>query len=159
MVIGLLLRVVRRVSLDQVRRQVAELEEKYGGSLDGLPDRFGGGQAERERFEDYMEWSRMIHALRAYSEGEDFDYFTEEMVELSRSEVSMLTPRRMEMLDQLSRLQARSINDLAAKIGRDVKNVYNDLKVLERLGFVRLARQGRRIQPELLVQEVTLLLG
>lgn len=155
----MLVRVIRRISLDEVRRRVAELERKYDGSPDDSPFQFGGGQAERERFEDYLEWSRMIHALRAYGEGEDFDYYTEETLELGWSGVSKLTPRRMEMLDHLSRLRPRSINDLAAKIGRDVKNVYNDLKVLEGLGFVSLVRQGRRILPELLVQEVTLLLG
>lgn len=155
-------RVVRRVSLGEVRRRVAELEVKYGGSLDDLPDLtdgFGGGQDERERFEDYVELSRMVHALRGYGEGEDFDYSTEEAVELSRSEVSKLTPRRLELLDQISRLRPRSINDLAAGIRRDVKNVYNDLKVLEGLGFVRLVRQGRRVLPELLVQEIALILG
>ena len=155
----MLLRVVRRVSLGEVRRRVADLERKYGVSLEGLPDWFDTGRDERGEFEDYVEWSRMVHALRAYGEGEDFDYYTEEMMDLGRSEVSKLTPRRLEMLDQLSRLRADSINDLATKTGRDVKNVYNDLKVLEGLGFVRLVRQGRRTLPELLVQEVTLLLG
>jgi len=155
----LLLRVVRRVSLGEVRRRVAELERKYGVSLESLPDWSAADRCSRGRFEDYVEWSRMAHALRAYGEGEDFDYYKEETVELDRSEVSKLTPRRWELLDQLSRLRADSINDLATKTGRDVKNIYNDLKILEGLGFVRLVRQGRRTLPELLVQEVTLLLG
>jgi len=155
----LLLRVVRRLSLGEVGRRVAELEGKYGGGIDGLPDGFGGGQAERERFEDRLEWMRMIHALRAYGEGEDFEYYAEEEVELGTGEFSKLTPRRLELLYRLSILQVDSINDLAAKIGRDVKNVYNDLKILEGLGFIRLVRRGRRALPELLVQEVTLLLG
>ena len=64
----------------------------------------------------------------------------------------------MDLLDKLSRYQANSINDLASKIGRDVKNVYNDLKVLEGLGFVRLVREGKNLIPELLVHEVTILL-
>jgi len=155
----LLLRVVRRVSLGEVRRRVAELERKYGGSLEGLPDLFTGGRMSRGRFEDYVDWSTMVHALRAYGEGEDFDYYTEETVELGWEEISKLTPRRIELLDSLSRLRVYSINDLAAKTGRDVKNIYNDLKVLEGLGFVGLVKQGRRTMPELLVQELTLLLG
>ncbi len=153
------LRVVRRVSLSEVRRRVTELESKYGGSLEGFPDLFAEGKLNSEMFEDYVDWSTMVDALRAYGEGEDFDYYTEETVEFGWGEVSKLTPRRLELLDKLSRLRVDSINDLAAKTGRDVKNVYNDLKVLEGLGFVGLARQGRRILPELLVQEVTLLLG
>ncbi|RLI07920.1 hypothetical protein DRO42_07275 [Candidatus Bathyarchaeota archaeon] len=156
---GVLVRVVRRVSLGEVRRRVAELERKYGGGLDGLSDQFLGGQADRERFEDYVEWVGMVHALRAYGEGEDFDYYTEEELDLGRDEVSRLTPRRLELLDHLSRFRPRSINALASGMGRDVKNVYGDLKVLEGLGFVRLVREGRRVVPELLVQELTLLLG
>ena len=155
----MLLRVVRRISLGEVSRRVDELERKYGGGLDDFPDGFAGGQADRERFEDYVEWLSMVHALRAYGEGEDFEYYTEETVELSRSEASKMTPRRWELLYQLSTLRVNSINDLAAKTGRDVKNVFNDLKILERLGFVSLVRQGRRTLPELRVQEITLLLG
>ena len=152
------LRIVRRVPLPEVSRRVSELEEKYGGGIEEIPDAIAGGGMDREAFEDYVEWLGMAHALRAYREGEDFDYFTDEVVELGREEASKLTPRRMELLDQLSRHRVVSINDLAGKIGRDVKNVYYDLKALEGLGFVRLEREGRRTVPELLVQEVTILL-
>lgn len=152
------LRIVKRIPLGEVRRRVAMLEEKYGGSLDEVPDPFAGGGMGKEAFEDYVEWLGMEHALRAYGEGEDFDYITEDVLELGREEVSKLTPRRMELLDRLSRHRVNSINDLASKIGRDVKNVYNDLKALEGLGFVRLVREGRNSVPELLVHEVTILL-
>ena len=64
----------------------------------------------------------------------------------------------MDLLDQLSRVRSESINDLAAKIGRNVKNVYMDLKKLESLGLIRLVKEGRSMIPELLVHEVTLLL-
>ena len=152
------LRIVKRVPLPEVSRRVSELEDKYGGRIEETPDTITDGRMDREAFEDYVEWLGMAHALRAYREGEDFDYFTDEVIELGREEASKLTPRRMELLDQLSRHRVDSINDLAAKIGRDVKNVYNDLKALEGLGFVRLEREGRRTVPELLVQEITILL-
>ena len=152
------LRIVKRIPLTEVSRRVSELEDKYGGRIEETPDTITGGRMDREAFEDYVEWLGMTHALRAYREGEDFDYFTDEVIELGREEASKLTPRRMELLDQLSRHRVDSINDLAAKIARDVKNVYNDLKTLEGLGFVRLEREGRRTVPELLVQEITILL-
>ncbi len=152
-------RIVKRVPLSEVYDRVAELEAKYGGSLSSLTEEFVSGHMDRERFDDYVEWTGMMHALRAYGEGEDYDYYAEEELELSREESSKLTPRRLELLDQLSGLRADSINDLASKVGRDVKNVYGDLKVLEGLGFVRLVREGRSLVPELVVQEVTLLLG
>lgn len=152
------LRIVRRIPLAEVSRRVSELESKYEGGLDSIPDLFAERRVGGEAFEDYVEWLGMVHALRAYGEGEDFDYLTEDIREFGLEEASKLTPRRMELLDQLSRYRAESINDLAEKIGRDVKNVFNDLKALEGLGFVRLVREGRRSVPELLVHEVTILL-
>ena len=146
------LRIVRRIPLGEVRHRVADLEAKYGGNMDSIPDRFAEGQIAREAFEDYVDWMGMEHALRAYSEGEDFDYFTEDILELSKDELSKLTPRRLELMDQISRHRVDSINELATTIDRDVKNVYNDLKTLESLGFVRLVKEGRRLVPDLLVR-------
>jgi predicted transcriptional regulator len=151
------LRIVRRIPMDEVRQRVAVFEAKYEGHLEGIPYQFAEGQIKREAFEDYVEWMGMEHALRAYSEGEDYDYFTEDILELGDDEISKLTPRRMELMDQMSRYRVDSINDLATRIDRDVKNVYNDLKTLEGLGFVRLIKEGRRLIPDLLVKEITLL--
>jgi predicted transcriptional regulator len=155
----LLLRVVRSIPLGEVGRRVVELERKYGGSLNKYPSWSSFGRESHGSFEEYVEWTRMVHALRAYGEGEDFDYDIEETVELRKDEFKKLTPLRLELLYQLSRIRADSINDLAKKTGRDVKNIYVDLKILENFGFVRLERMGRRIKPELIVQEITLLLG
>lgn len=152
------LRVVRRVPIGDVSQRVTELKTKYGGSLEGVPDLFAGGRVGREAMDDYVEWLGMEQALRAYGEGEDFDYFTEEVLEFGWDKISRLTPRRLELLDKLSRHRVSSINDLASKIGRNVKNVYNDLKTLEGLGFVALVREERRSVPELLVKEVAILL-
>jgi predicted transcriptional regulator len=152
-------RIVRRIALEEVYRRMSEFERKYGRKLDGLADRLLDTPPDVQMFEDYLEWSRMSHALKAYGEDEDFDYLAEETVEIAWEEISKLTPRRMDLLDKISKMRIFSINDLAAKTGRNVKNIHGDLKVLERLGFIRLAREGRRTRPELLVQEVTLLLG
>ncbi|UCD44791.1 MAG: helix-turn-helix domain-containing protein [Candidatus Bathyarchaeota archaeon] len=149
---------MKRIPMGKVNDRVTELEAKYTGALEEIPDLFADGLLGPQAFEDYVEWMGMVHSLRAYREGEDFDYFTEEVLELDLKQSSKLTPRRMELLDQISKNRATSINDLAEKIGRDVKNVYNDLKTLEGLGFVSLVKEGRRLVPELLVQEVTILL-
>ena len=155
----MLARVVRRVPLNEVRRRMAELDGKHGGKLPALIGRSVGDQLDKEMLEDYVEWSMMFHALRAYGEGEEFEYYTEETVNLGWREISRLTPRRLELLDRLSHIHVESINDLAAQVGRDVKNVHGDLQILRRLGFIRLVRRGRRILPVLVVQEITLLLG
>jgi predicted transcriptional regulator len=152
------LRIARTLPLGEVMQRVMELESKYSGTLADIPDKFANGQVDRGVFDDYVEWMGMVHAIRAWREGEDFDYLTEDVVELGWDDLMRLTPRRLDLLDQLSRRRAESINDLAKKIGRDVKNVYLDLKILEDLKLVRLVKEGRNVVPELQVHEVTILL-
>lgn len=152
------LKVTRTIPLEEVIQRVTVIEQRYTESMDDIPEKFNRGLVGRDVFEDYVEWMGMVHALRAWREGEDFDYLTEDVMELEWEEFSKLTPRRLDLLDQLSRVRSESINDLAAKIGRDVKNVYMDLKKLESLGLIRLVKEGRSMVPELLVHEVTLLL-
>ncbi len=152
------LKVMRAIPLEEVIQRVTVIEQRYTESMDDIPEKFNRGLVGRDVFEDYVEWMGMVHALRAWREGEDFDYLTEDVMELEWEEFSKLTPRRLDLLDQLSRVRSESINDLAAKRGRDVKNVYTDLKKLEGLGLIRLVKEGRSMVPELLVHEVTLLL-
>ncbi len=150
---------VRRVPMNEVTDRLAKLEEKYGNRFQELHEEFIQGRMDRERFNDYVEWSSMIHALRAYSEGEDYDYYTEEDTPLGIEELRGLTSSRIELLDRLVVSRASSINELAGILNRNVKNVYNDIKFLERIGFVRLSKEGRGFVPELLVQELTISLG
>jgi len=152
------LKVMRAIPLEEVIQRVTVIEQRYTESMDDIPEKFNRGLVGRDVFEDYVEWMGMVHALRAWREGESFDYLTEDVMELEWEEFSKLTPRRLDLLDQLSRVRSESINDLAAKIGRNVKNVYMDLKKLESLGLIRLVKEGRSMIPELLVHEVTLLL-
>jgi len=151
--------VVKRIPLNEVRERVAAYVRKYGNQYQQLSKEFESGKMPRDRFNDYIEWSSMIHALRAAGEGEDFDYYAEEDLDLTPEEFDSLTPKRLELLDYLADEHVSSINGLANRVSRDVKNVYNDLRILERLGFIRLVREGKSLVPELLVQEVTILLG
>lgn len=144
--------------MNEVNNRIKEIEEKYDGDLSKLHDEFVTGRMNREHFDDYVEWSSMNHALRAYREGEDFDYYAEIEFDFEKKDYEKLTPRRLELLNHLANISVSSINDLAKKIGRNVKNVYNDLKHLEELGFVRLESEGRNLKPEILVQEITLVL-
>jgi len=146
-------RIVRRLSIEEVRVRIRVFEESYRRGFEDLRDRFNRG-GERGLFEDYVEWSYMVHALGAYREGEEFDYVVEEEREVAGEFLSALTPRRVELLYVIPRLRVRSINDLAGSVGRDVKNVYSDLRCLEKLGFLRLRRVGRNVVPELLIEEI-----
>ena len=152
-------RAVKRIPINEVRDCVAAFEAKYEDRFQQLNEEFVAGRMPRDRFDDYVEWSGMIHALRAAGEGEDFDYYTNEDLDITPEEFKSLTPKRLELLDYLADEYTSSINELANRVGRDVKNVHSDLRVLEHLGFLRLVKEGKNLVPELLVQEVTILLG
>ncbi len=151
------LRIVRRIPLTEVTNRVEQYEKQFGASLDDVSNQFAERAFDQEAFDDYVEWMAMEHALGAYVEGEAFDYLTEDILDLGPQDLSKLTPKRLELLDQMSRHNADSINELASSIGRDVKNVYNDLKILESLGLIALVKDGRRMIPDLLVKEITFL--
>lgn len=151
-------KVVKSIPLSEVQTRTSIFNEKYG-SLSLLHEEFTKGRMPPGVFDEYIEWTNMDHALRAYQEGEDFEYLAEEDLSLDSKQYEKLTPRRLEMLDYLGMGQVSSINELAAKIGRDVKNVHNDLKILKELGFVNLTKEGRRTIPELIVHEINILLG
>ena len=151
-------KVVKRIPLMQVQARVDVLTERYG-SLSLMHEEFAKGRMPPGVFDEYIEWTSMDHALRAYQEGEDFEYLAEEDMPLDSKQYEKLTPRRLELLDHLAKGLHRSINELAQVVGRDVKNVYTDLKILEKLGFVSLTPDGRRLIPELIVYEINILLG
>ena len=151
-------KVVKSISLREVQTRTSIFNEKYG-SLSLLHEEFTKGRMPPGVFDEYIEWTNMDHALRAYQEGEDFEYLAEEDLSLDSKQYEKLTPRRLEMLDHLGMKQYSSINELAEGIGRDVKNVYSDLKILSQLGFVNLRKEGRSTVPELIVHEINILLG
>lgn len=57
-----------------------------------------------------------------------------------------MTPRRLELLHLIKKHQPKTIHRLAELAGRDLKNVAQDLKILENLGLVstRKERKGRK---------------
>lgn len=61
---------------------------------------------------------------------------------------NLLTPRRLALLRAIRAKRPSSIYELAKVVGRDQKNVQDDVKLLERYGLVRLSRgrsTGRRV--------------
>ncbi len=151
-------KVLKSVPLAEVQSRLRDYEERHG-SLSLLHEEFTKGRMPPGMFDDYVEWTSMNHAVRAYQEGEDFEYLADMDLNLSPEDYAKLTPKRLMLLDHLIEGHASSINELAAAIDRDVKNVYNDLKTLESLGLISLVRMGRSLVPELLVYEITILLG
>lgn len=148
-------KIVRSLTYNEVLRKISEIEEKNGWNSDAV---YLNGKIffDASKTEEYEEWRKLRDAIEAYGEGEGFDYYVEEELEFSKT-ASSLTMKRLQLIDFISKTRINSINHLASKIGRDVKNVYKDLKVLERTGLVRLIRRGNRRIPESAVKEITIL--
>ena len=83
-------------------------------------------------------------------------YFTS--IEAARN---LLTPNRLALLRAIRTKRPGSIYELAKLVGRNLKNVQDDLHILEHYGLVRLSR-GRRSGkrkvrvPEALLGEIAL---
>lgn len=58
-----------------------------------------------------------------------------------------LTPKRFELLAELRRVGHVSINALAKHLHRQYRNVYNDVKAMERLGLVEKDAAGLYFVP------------
>jgi len=71
----------------------------------------------------------------------------------------LLSPRTLELIEYLERGVSTSISEIARVLGRSVPNVYNDIKFLERQGFVYLRKWGRLAIPTLLLEEIRIELG
>jgi predicted transcriptional regulator len=74
----------------------------------------------------------------------------------------LLTPNRLALLRAIRTERPSSMYALARRVGRDLKNVQEDLRLLESYGLVRMARsrgagKGRRAKaPQALFREIAL---
>jgi predicted transcriptional regulator len=141
--------VTRHLTRDQVVREIRCLE-KY----ERVPDK--ALRTKRISEVEIERWRSLLHALEAYEEGEGIDVTVEERFHSIRPLRKVLTDRRMRVLEQIG-LGVGSITELAKRAGpRDIKNVYDDLQILKKFGFVTLERDGRRVVPRLLLSSVRL---
>jgi hypothetical protein len=155
----LLVRIVRNLTPEEVYRRICRFEEQYSLVFDEFEDLFLKQKRPRQLLSVYLEWAGLVDAYRGYEEEGELDYVVEEMREFDFRQLTSLTPKRIELLNHLANTRVESINELAHKIKRDVKNVYDDLIALKRLGLVALKRRGKRnVVPETLVEEITFLI-
>ncbi len=60
---------------------------------------------------------------------------------------NFLTRERLGLLRAIKTRRPRSIYELARMVGRDLKNVQEDIRILERHGLVRIAKRPRGTRP------------
>ncbi len=147
------------MTLHEVEIRIHEFEREHNVAFEEFEELFLEGKVDRSMVGAYFEWSGLVHAYRGYVEGGELDYVVEEMRDMDSKDMALLTPKRLELLDSLGNFRTESISDLARKIRRNVKNVYQDLQLLRKIGFVTFKKRGKRnIVPETLVEEITFLI-
>jgi len=156
----MLLRVVKRLSLGEVAKRMKKFESRFGTSFPEFQKKFTEGRLDPGLFGEYVEWADLVHAYEGYVESGELDHASEEVVDLRDKDFErFVTHKRLELLVALASSRVESINELARRVKRNVKNVHGDLKVLERLSFVQLSNFGKRnVVPEVLVKEIGLLI-
>ena len=99
-------------------------------------------------------------AFKAAQQGRSFKlreavYFTS--LEAARN---FLTRERLALLHAIRTQRPESLYELARQVGRDFKNVQEDIRLLERHGLVRVARESRGKRtvkvPQVLFEEIAL---
>jgi hypothetical protein len=155
----MLLRIIRDLTSEEIEDRIYKLESEFGMRFDKFEGLFLKQQLDPKYTRTYFEWAELVDSYKGYIEDGELDYTSEEVKDYKPQQVALLTPKRIELLCQLAFLRVESINDLAQKVRRNVKNVYDDLKVLSQFGFVKLnKRKGRALIPETLVKEIAFLI-
>ncbi len=83
--------------------------------------------------------------------------FEEVMREIKTLE--QLTEKRLLLLKAIMENEPCSIRELAEEIDRDIKNVFNDLKILHELDLVDFVNEGRRKRPVVKKRTIIIKLG
>ena len=60
-------------------------------------------------------------------------------VSWNTQDITKLTSERLKLLSRIKHRRVKSIKELAKDTGRDYKNVFNDLQILEKLGLIRVS--------------------
>lgn len=155
----MLLTIVQDLTLEEVLKKIGNLEEEIKMSFEDFQELFFEKKLDTRFAGTFFEWTERVDSYNGYVEDGQLDYAVEEIKDLKPGQVALLTAKRMELLYQLATLRVESINDLAKKTKRDVKNVYLDLQMLRKLSFAKLnKRKGRALIPETLVKEITFLI-
>ena len=155
----MLLRIVRDLTPEEVMERIQKFEKELGMSFERFEELFLKKKLDAKLVRTYFEWAELVDSYKGYVEDGQLDYTVEEIKDFKPEQVALLTPKRIQLLYQLAALRVESINDLAQKIRRNIKNVYQDLQVLSKFGFVKMDKRRRRaIIPETPVKEITFLL-
>ncbi len=149
-------RVARRLSPEEVIRKISEYRKIFKASS---PNDYKAGLREdkMEEKSTLAEWRELMQAYQAYEEGGELDYVVEEDLNMDPQTIErVFTRKRLDLIAAMGHTEFTSISHLANYLGRDIKNIYEDLRILKRAGILRLTRTRRSVQPKLLIDGISL---
>lgn len=96
-------------------------------------------------------------ALKEYEESGEMFYSKDFVTELTLEKFrKIFTPKRLELLNQLDKNSFSSIAALSRCLDRDIKNIYDDLKILESFELVKLVKQSKNVVPRINVESISM---
>lgn len=142
-----------RICKELTRRERDELSDtiiRSHGDIDKLKQRAIRSECRRPGVVDeYMVYCALTDGAN----------YRRERISISMDTICCLTPGKIELLEYLYKNDADSISDLADAIEKDYKNVYDDVRSLEKHGIISLKKEGKNRKPILEVDKIIIDLG
>ncbi len=66
----------------------------------------------------------------------------------------ILTLKRIQLLKVIKRKHPKSLRELSRMLKRDIKNVAEDIKILEQVGLVSIEKEGKSFRPQVGFDEI-----
>lgn len=106
-------------------------------------------------FEDFKEES--LEKMEEFEEGEDVPHSVsfEDPTKLRK----ILTEKRIELIQFLMDNEVGSTSELAEKLDRGIKEVSEDIQLLEEYGIVKLEKDGRSKKPSVPYEKIDIDIG
>jgi predicted transcriptional regulator len=99
-------------------------------------------KSEDQFWQDFK--NRVAEFAQAAHTGKAIKARTDTLVFSSLAEMAKVSPpRRLELLGLIRRHHPESVRELSALAGRDVKNVSEDVRLLEQYGFIDVEQNGK----------------
>jgi predicted transcriptional regulator len=130
-------RIVKKIT-QQEKKNIIESWKREYGSLSSLQHKVMLSKCSSpEEVNNYITWKYL-------SSGADM----EETVTFENADIfDVFSVKRGEILEYLANNEVSSIRELANKLRRNYKNVYDDLKALRKFELVELREVGRALKP------------
>jgi len=145
---------IEKMTLGELKEEISKFEKKYGATFEELMRKYEDEEANPEVAIDQMIWETLEETKK--------ERLLSGRIELKNSEpnpTQVFTPKRMELLKVLSEKSPATIKELAEKTRRHLKAVYNDIKLLEKLEFVKIKKKEGNLNVSISIKQVIVKIG